>query len=133
MAFFTAFGLGGENTFAHSHASPSGASPKPSAATNRTAREKYGLEAIIENRTLLFQATSLAAGLAIRRAQHALSSSTFALFILSCETLAALPACRLGRDGASRVLAPILRGRRLVKRRNQRTEESTLLEIRSLP
>jgi hypothetical protein len=40
MAFFTAFGLAGENTFAHSHASASGVSPKPSATTNRTAREK---------------------------------------------------------------------------------------------
>jgi hypothetical protein len=46
MAFLMGFGLGGENTLAQSHASASGASPKPSAATNKTANEKYGLEAI---------------------------------------------------------------------------------------
>jgi hypothetical protein len=40
MAFFTAFGFAGENTFCQSHARPSGASPNPSAATNKTAREK---------------------------------------------------------------------------------------------
>jgi hypothetical protein len=49
MAFLMAFGLGGENTFAHSHASPSGASPKPNAARNRIAKEKYGSEAIIKS------------------------------------------------------------------------------------
>jgi len=46
MEFLVGFGLGGENTLAQSHASASGASPKPSAATNKTANEKYGLEAI---------------------------------------------------------------------------------------
>src|SRR5208337_4303394 len=77
MAFFTAFGLGGENSLAHSHASPSGASPKPSAAKNRTAREKYGLEAI-ENKTLQNQRTSSRPVLAKRSANPAPVRSIFA-------------------------------------------------------
>src|SRR6516225_1537275 len=48
MAFLIRFGFAGENTFCQTHARPSGASPKPSATTNKTAREKYGLEAIGE-------------------------------------------------------------------------------------
>jgi hypothetical protein len=60
------FGLGGENTLAQSHASPSGASPNPSAATNKTAKEKYGLEAIAGKIFLLVQATSLGLVLAMK-------------------------------------------------------------------
>jgi hypothetical protein len=58
--------LGGENTLAQSHASASGASPKPSAATNKTAKEKYGLEAIAGKKALLLQATSLGPLLAMQ-------------------------------------------------------------------
>jgi hypothetical protein len=53
------FGLRGENTRAQSHANPSGANPNPSAATNKTAKEKYGLEAIARKKALPVQATSL--------------------------------------------------------------------------
>jgi hypothetical protein len=48
-------GLGGENIRAQSHASPSGASPKPSAATNKIAKEKYGLEAIAGRKSYIFK------------------------------------------------------------------------------
>src|ERR1035437_932624 len=77
MAFLTAFGFAGENTFAHSHASPSGASPKPNAAKNRAAREKYGLEAI-ENKTLQNQPTSSRLVLAKRCVLAAHACSIFA-------------------------------------------------------
>jgi hypothetical protein len=66
MAFLVAFGFGGENTLAQSHASASGASPKPSAATNKTAKEKYGLEAIARKKFLPVQAISLGPVLAMR-------------------------------------------------------------------
>jgi hypothetical protein len=66
MAFLIGFGLGGENTLAQSHASASGASPNASAATNKTAKEKYGLEAIAEMKFLLVQATSLRPVLAMK-------------------------------------------------------------------
>jgi hypothetical protein len=66
MAFLVEFGLGGEYTLAQSHASASGASPKPSAATNKTAKEKYGLEAIAGKKVLLVQATSLGPVLAMK-------------------------------------------------------------------
>jgi hypothetical protein len=66
MAFLVGFGFAGENTRAQSHANPSGASPKPSAATNKTAKEKYGLEAIARKKTLPVQATSLEPVLAMK-------------------------------------------------------------------
>jgi hypothetical protein len=40
MEFLTALGFAGENTLAQSHARANGASPKPNAARNKTAREK---------------------------------------------------------------------------------------------
>src|SRR6185437_8298443 len=58
MAFFTAFGLAGENALAHNHASPKGARPNPTAATKRTANEKYGLRTISKRRALLYERSS---------------------------------------------------------------------------
>jgi hypothetical protein len=49
-----AFGLAGENTLAHTHASANGASPKHSAARNKTAKEKYGLETIAGKKSFSF-------------------------------------------------------------------------------
>src|SRR6185437_2235787 len=64
MAFFTAFGLAGENALAHNHASPKGARPNPTAATKRTANEKYGLRTISKRRALLYERSSFRRALA---------------------------------------------------------------------
>ena len=52
MEFFNGFGLGGENTLAQAQAIPSATKPKPNAATNKTAKEKYGLETIAKIKVL---------------------------------------------------------------------------------
>ena len=64
MAFLTALGLAGENVLAQSHARAKGASPKPSAAQNKTAKEKYGFEAILEIKSFLFNVADLGCVLA---------------------------------------------------------------------
>jgi hypothetical protein len=74
--------LGGANILAQSHASASGASPKPSAATNKTAKEKYGLEAIAGKIALLVQATSLGPVLAMELGTFPAAQARFSTIYL---------------------------------------------------
>src|SRR4051794_9367779 len=89
MSFLMALGLAGENTFCHSQASPSGASPNPSATTNRTANEKYGLDAICEERSFLIKLTVWPLVWLKSKARTPPSRPVFAPFIPLYELLAA--------------------------------------------